>query len=235
MLKFRADRRVSHNDRSGTFRHPVSQLNAEETHKLQQQLPSNPDMSGKRPVSITSESASNHGMVSDLEPNGRTSRSSKKAVTFGKRSNSMRRNPKAEVMKQGWLYKQASNGVKQWNKRWFVLTDHCLFYYKDEKEEAVLGSIPLLSFWISLLQPSDNINRKHAFKISPEGYWKQGYPKPYSPPFRMVSVNLTFALVSRSTGPWWQFWIRDVVRSSGKSLLTPSTPLPLQPAGRAVP
>ncbi|KAK1152178.1 hypothetical protein AOXY_G31414 [Acipenser oxyrinchus oxyrinchus] len=156
----------SHNDRSDTFRHPVSHLNAEETHKLQQQLPSNPDMSGKRPASITSESASNHGMVSDLEPNGRVSRSSKKAVTFGKRSNSMRRNPKAEVMKQGWLYKQASNGVKQWNKRWFVLTDRCLFYYKDEKEEAVLGSIPLLSFWISLLQPSDNINRKHAFKAS---------------------------------------------------------------------
>ncbi|XP_041091831.1 pleckstrin homology domain-containing family A member 6-like isoform X7 [Polyodon spathula] len=174
MLKFRADRRVSHNDRSSTFRHPVNHLNAEETHKLQQQLLSNPDMSGKRPVSITSESASSHGMVSDLEPNGRASRSSKKAVTFGKRSNSMRRNPKAEVMKQGWLYKQASNGVKQWNKRWFVLTDRCLFYYKDEKEEAVLGSIPLLSFWISLLQPSDNINRKHAFKASwcreEEGY-----------------------------------------------------------------
>ncbi|XP_041091826.1 pleckstrin homology domain-containing family A member 6-like isoform X3 [Polyodon spathula] len=172
--KRREQQVAGHNDRSSTFRHPVNHLNAEETHKLQQQLLSNPDMSGKRPVSITSESASSHGMVSDLEPNGRASRSSKKAVTFGKRSNSMRRNPKAEVMKQGWLYKQASNGVKQWNKRWFVLTDRCLFYYKDEKEEAVLGSIPLLSFWISLLQPSDNINRKHAFKASwcreEEGY-----------------------------------------------------------------
>ncbi|MBN3303389.1 PKHA6 protein, partial [Amia calva] len=126
---------------------------------------------GKRPVSIASDVNSNHTMVSDVspeqQPNGRASRSSKKAVTFGKRSNSMRRNPKAEVAKQGWLYKQASNGVKQWNKRWFVLTDRCLFYYKgnddkkwggstvacrivnrntDEKEEGVLGSIPLLSF-----------------------------------------------------------------------------------------
>lgn len=25
---------------------------------------------------------------------------------------------------------QASSGVKQWNKRWFVLVDRCLFYYK---------------------------------------------------------------------------------------------------------
>lgn len=27
---------------------------------------------------------------------------------------------------------QASSGVKQWNKRWFVLVDRCLFYYKGE-------------------------------------------------------------------------------------------------------
>uniref|UniRef100_A0A673YS27 Pleckstrin homology domain containing A6 n=1 Tax=Salmo trutta TaxID=8032 RepID=A0A673YS27_SALTR len=93
------------------------------------------------------------------------SRTPRKAATFGKRSNSMRRNPKAEVTKQGWLYKQASSGVKQWNKRWFVLTDRCLFYYKDEKEEGVLGSLPLLSFGIGGVQTSDNISRKHAFKV----------------------------------------------------------------------
>lgn len=95
----------------------------------------------------------------------RASRTPKKAAMFGKRSNSMRRNPKAVVAKQGWLYKQASSGVKQWNKRWFVLTDRCLFYYKDEKEEGVLGSLPLLSFRIGEVQVLDNISRKHAFKV----------------------------------------------------------------------
>uniref|UniRef100_A0A8B9LJQ7 Pleckstrin homology domain containing, family A member 6 n=1 Tax=Astyanax mexicanus TaxID=7994 RepID=A0A8B9LJQ7_ASTMX len=78
----------------------------------------------------------------------------------------MRRNPKAVVSKQGWLHKQASSGVKQWNKRWFVLTDRCLFYYKDDKEEVVLGSLPLLSFKIGAVQSSDNISRKFAFKVS---------------------------------------------------------------------
>uniref|UniRef100_A0AAY4E081 PH domain-containing protein n=1 Tax=Denticeps clupeoides TaxID=299321 RepID=A0AAY4E081_9TELE len=96
-------------------------------------------------------------------------RTPKRAATFGKRSNSMRRNPKAEVTRQGWLHKQASSGVKQWNKRWFVLTDHCLFYYKDDKEEGVLGSLPLLSFRIGLVQPPDNITRKHAFKVEHAG------------------------------------------------------------------
>uniref|UniRef100_A0A671TX79 Pleckstrin homology domain containing, family A member 6 n=1 Tax=Sparus aurata TaxID=8175 RepID=A0A671TX79_SPAAU len=89
----------------------------------------------------------------------------RKLVTFGKRSNSMRRNPKAEVTKQGWLYKQASSGVRQWNKRWFVLTDRSLFYYKDEKEDTVLGSLPLLSFQIGGVEPLDNITRKFAFKV----------------------------------------------------------------------
>ncbi|KAG9352794.1 hypothetical protein JZ751_017370 [Albula glossodonta] len=146
MLKFRADRRVRSSD-----------------------LDMNGKASGKGPVSIASDVNSNNlTMVSDLspeqQPNGRAPRPSKKAATFGKRSNSMRRNPKAEVAKQGWLYKQASSGVKQWNKRWFVLTDRCLFYYKDEKEDGVLGSLPLLSFRITVAQPSDNISRKYAFK-----------------------------------------------------------------------
>ncbi|XP_016090793.1 pleckstrin homology domain-containing family A member 6-like [Sinocyclocheilus grahami] len=92
-------------------------------------------------------------------------RTPKRAAMFGKRSNSMRRNPNAEVAQQGWLHKQASSGMKQWNKRWFVLTDRCLFYYKDEKEEVVLGSLPLLSFKIGPVQASDNINRKFAFKV----------------------------------------------------------------------
>ncbi|KAM8915382.1 pleckstrin homology domain-containing family A member 6 isoform 21-T29 [Spinachia spinachia] len=112
-------------------------------------------------------------MVSDLatevQPYTPTSRSPKTAATFGKRSNSMRRNPKAEVTKQGWLHKQASSGVKQWNKRWFVLADRCLFYYKDEKEDTVLGSLPLLSFQIKGVEPSDNITRKFALKAQHAG------------------------------------------------------------------
>uniref|UniRef100_A0A7M4EVT7 Pleckstrin homology domain containing A6 n=1 Tax=Crocodylus porosus TaxID=8502 RepID=A0A7M4EVT7_CROPO len=126
---------------------------------------------GKRPAAINSET-SNHAMVSEVpqeRPNGRASRPSRKGIAFGKRSNSMKRNPNAAVTRSGWLYKQASSGVKQWNKRWFVLVDRCLFYYKDEKEENILGSIPLLSFRVAAVQPSDNISRKHTFKAEHAG------------------------------------------------------------------
>ncbi|XP_068397654.1 pleckstrin homology domain-containing family A member 6 [Eschrichtius robustus] len=126
---------------------------------------------GKRPTTTNSD-LSNHNMVSEVPPERpsiRATRTSRKAIAFGKRSHSMKRNPSAPVTKAGWLFKQASSGVKQWNKRWFVLVDRCLFYYKDEKEESVLGSVPLLSFRVAAVQPSDNISRKHTFKAEHAG------------------------------------------------------------------
>ncbi|KAG7521841.1 hypothetical protein JOB18_007829 [Solea senegalensis] len=99
-------------------------------------------------------------------PAGRPSRPSKKIHNFGKRSNSIRRNPGAPVVKKNWLYKQDSTGMKLWKKRWFVLSDMCLFYYRDEKEEGILGSILLPSFHVSMLSVDDHINRKYAFKAT---------------------------------------------------------------------
>ncbi|KAK7891066.1 hypothetical protein WMY93_023029 [Mugilogobius chulae] len=96
----------------------------------------------------------------------RASRPSKKIHNFGKRSNSIRRNPGAPVIKKNWLYKQDSTGMKLWKKRWFVLSDLCLFYYRDEKEEGILGSILLPSFHVSMLSVDDHINRKYAFKAT---------------------------------------------------------------------
>ncbi|XP_042693565.1 pleckstrin homology domain-containing family A member 5 isoform X3 [Centrocercus urophasianus] len=124
----------------------------------------------ERPVSVICE-ATNYNLTSDyaahpMSPVGRTSRSSKKVHNFGKRSNSIKRNPNAPVVRRGWLYKQDSTGMKLWKKRWFVLSDLCLFYYRDEKEEGILGSILLPSFQISVLSPEDHINRKYAFKAA---------------------------------------------------------------------
>ncbi|XP_067287782.1 pleckstrin homology domain-containing family A member 6 isoform X10 [Pseudorasbora parva] len=167
----------SQNDPNGTVGHQqVIQTHLEDNGPLKPLLSSDSEMNGKAggrgPVNRVSEAnsnANNLSMVSEMPPDSqnhtRGARTPKRAATFGKRSNSMRRNPNAEVARQGWLHKQASSGVKQWNKRWFVLTDRCLFYYKDDKEEGVLGSLPLLSFKIGPVQASDNISRKFAFKV----------------------------------------------------------------------
>ncbi|XP_024911672.1 pleckstrin homology domain-containing family A member 5 isoform X2 [Cynoglossus semilaevis] len=178
---------INHNERKVTCKHPVSGLPSQDNcifvvnehvncGKLSYpalsrsaiKAPTNEKKDKAR--SIMSE-VSNDTMVSDpaansSSPAGRPSRPSKKIHNFGKRSNSIRRNPNAPVVKRNWLYKQDSTGMKLWKKRWFVLSDLCLFYYRDEKEEGILGSILLPSFRISMLSVDDHINRKYAFKAT---------------------------------------------------------------------
>ncbi|KAG8513760.1 Pleckstrin homology domain-containing family A member 5, partial [Galemys pyrenaicus] len=163
-----------HNERKVTCKHPVtghpSQDNCIFVVNEQTVATMTSEEKKERPLSMINE-ASNYNMTSDyavhpMSPVGRSSRASKKVHNFGKRSNSIKRNPNAPVVRRGWLYKQDSTGMKLWKKRWFVLSDLCLFYYRDEKEEGILGSILLPSFQIALLTSEDHINRKYAFKAA---------------------------------------------------------------------
>ncbi|KAF6121055.1 pleckstrin homology domain containing A5 [Phyllostomus discolor] len=165
---------INHNERKVTCKHPVTGQPSQDNCIFVVNEQTVPTMTSEekkeRPVSMINE-ASNYNMTSDyavhpLSPVGRTSRASKKVHNFGKRSNSIKRNPNAPVVRRGWLYKQDSTGMKLWKKRWFVLSDLCLFYYRDEKEEGILGSILLPSFQIAMLTSEDHINRKYAFKAA---------------------------------------------------------------------
>uniref|UniRef100_H3A658 PH domain-containing protein n=1 Tax=Latimeria chalumnae TaxID=7897 RepID=H3A658_LATCH len=93
----------------------------------------------------------------------------KKIHSFGKREHSIRRDPNSPVLIRGWLYKQDSSGLKMWKRRWFVLSNFCLFYYRDSREETVLGSIPLPSYIISAANPKEVKSRKYAFKAAHPG------------------------------------------------------------------
>ncbi|XP_014874316.1 pleckstrin homology domain-containing family A member 5-like isoform X9 [Poecilia latipinna] len=190
MLKFRVTHGSSHNERKVTCKHPVSGIpsqdncifvvNEQPAPKASAEQESSTDKK-ERPMSIMSE-ASNYTGGSDYSTfpgspattvttvtttsSTRPSRSSKKVHNFGKRSNSIKRNLNAPVVKRNWLYKQDSTGMKLWKKRWFVLSDMCLFYYRDEKEDSILGSILLPSFHISMLSVDDHISKKYAFKAT---------------------------------------------------------------------
>ncbi|XP_062850697.1 pleckstrin homology domain-containing family A member 5 isoform X6 [Trichomycterus rosablanca] len=165
---------IDHNERKVTCKHPVTGVPSQDNCIFvvnEQPAPKAPATEKKeRPTSIMSE-ASNYTGGSDYtthqsSPTVRQSRSLKKVHNFGKRSNSIRRNPNALVVKRNWMYKQDSAGMKMWKKRWFVLSDMCLFYYKDEKEEGILGSILLPSFHVSMLSVDDHISKKYAFKAT---------------------------------------------------------------------
>ncbi|XP_070347373.1 pleckstrin homology domain-containing family A member 7 isoform X35 [Equus asinus] len=159
----------SHNQQTTAFRHPVSgQFSPENSEFILQEEP-NPHMSkqerNQRPSSMVSET-STAGTTSTVEakPGPKIIKSSNKVHSFGKRDQSIRRNPNVPVVVRGWLHKQDSSGMRLWKRRWFVLADYCLFYYKDSREEVVLGSIPLPSYVISPVAPEDRISRKYSFK-----------------------------------------------------------------------
>ncbi|XP_077567741.1 pleckstrin homology domain-containing family A member 5-like isoform X11 [Stigmatopora nigra] len=165
---------INHNERKVTCKHPVSGLPSQDNciFVINEQSASKVPLNEKKEqLRSTMSETSNNAGGSDSAANqssaaARASRPPNKLHNFGKRSNSIRRNPSAPVIKRNWLYKQDSTGMKLWKKRWFVLSDLCLFYYRDEKEEGILGSILLPSFHVSMLSVDDHITRKYAFKAT---------------------------------------------------------------------
>ncbi|XP_031657528.1 pleckstrin homology domain-containing family A member 7 isoform X18 [Oncorhynchus kisutch] len=166
---------INHNQRTTTFRHPVTgQMSQENVGFILQEMPggrmSNPQQADLRPSSTISEaSTAVTTSTVDTTSGSKGSRSSGRVHSFGKREQSIKRNPNVPVVVRGWLYKQDGSGMRLWKRKWFVLADYCLFYYKDSREESVLGSIPLPSYVVSAVEPEDHISRKYAFKAEHGG------------------------------------------------------------------
>nr|XP_056707126.1 pleckstrin homology domain-containing family A member 7 [Euleptes europaea] len=160
---------IDHNQQTTTFKHPVTGQFSPENVEFILQEEHNLHMSkhpiNQRPSSMVSEtSTAVTTSTIDTKPSCQVVKSGNKIHSFGKRDHAIRRNPNVPVVVRGWLHKQDSSGMRLWKRRWFVLADFCLFYYKDSREESVLGSIPLPSYVISSVGTEDHINRKYSFK-----------------------------------------------------------------------
>ncbi|XP_063622532.1 uncharacterized protein LOC134794690 isoform X1 [Cydia splendana] len=117
---------------------------------------------------------SNVGVVSPMKSSESSSPSIKSPSSDSRRSSGgtqalrspiAQRLPSAPVTMSGILYKQGSDGLKVWRKRWFVLSEYCLFYYKSHDEEKLLGSVLLPSYKVSACTADDKVLRKFAFKL----------------------------------------------------------------------
>ncbi|XP_067352477.1 pleckstrin homology domain-containing family A member 7 isoform X6 [Channa argus] len=172
---------INHNLRATSFRHPVTgQISAENTeYTLQDRIESRMSKSAAthRSPSMVTESRKAVTAAADTTSGSKGSRGMGKVHSFGKRDHAIKRNLNVPVVVRGWLYKQDSSGMRLWKRKWFVLSDYCLFYYKDSREETVLGSIPLPSYVIAPVEPDDHINRKYAFKASHTGMRSYIYNK----------------------------------------------------------
>ncbi|KAK7475958.1 hypothetical protein BaRGS_00032777 [Batillaria attramentaria] len=82
---------------------------------------------------------------------------------------SAKRNPDAQVVRRGFLYRLESGGlVKAWKRRWCVLADFALFVYKSDDEKSALGSILLPGYRILPCSSEDSVQRDFAFKVEHE-------------------------------------------------------------------
>ncbi|XP_064571050.1 pleckstrin homology domain-containing family A member 7 isoform X3 [Zonotrichia leucophrys gambelii] len=165
---------IDHNQQTTSFRHPVTGQVSPENIEFILREEQNSSMSNQqinqRPSSMVSEtSTAVTTSAVDAKPGSKVVKTGSKVHSFGKREQAIRRNPNVPVIVRGWLHKQDSSGMRLWKRRWFVLADFCLFYYKDSREESVLGSIPLPSYVISPVGPEDRINRKFSFKAEHTG------------------------------------------------------------------
>uniref|UniRef100_A0AAR2J3A9 Pleckstrin homology domain containing, family A member 7b n=1 Tax=Pygocentrus nattereri TaxID=42514 RepID=A0AAR2J3A9_PYGNA len=138
---------INHNQRSTAFRHPVTgQISPENTDFILQEQsnsrmskpppePGPPSMVSESLTAVTSTTVDTTSGVKSVKPSG-------KVHSFGKRDHAIKRNPNVPVVVRGWLYKQDSSGMRLWKRKWFVLSDYCLFYYKGESRLSRL-TVPL--------------------------------------------------------------------------------------------
>jgi hypothetical protein len=78
----------------------------------------------------------------------------------------LKRDPDANVTLSGWLHKQGSRPPKTWKKRWFILSEYCLFYYKSPSETQAHARILLPGYEITPVTREDKIGKKFAFKAA---------------------------------------------------------------------
>uniref|UniRef100_A0A3Q3SXZ0 Pleckstrin homology domain containing, family A member 7b n=1 Tax=Mastacembelus armatus TaxID=205130 RepID=A0A3Q3SXZ0_9TELE len=173
---------INHNLKATSFRHPVTgEISPENTeYTLQDRIElrmSKSAVNQRSPSMVTEASKTVTSAAVDTSSGTKSSRATGKVHSFGKRDHAIKRNLNIPVVVRGWLYKQDSSGMRLWKRKWFVLSDYCLFYYKDSREETVLGSIPLPSYVIAPVEPDDHINRKYAFKASHTGMRSYIYNK----------------------------------------------------------
>lgn len=87
----------------------------------------------------------------------------------GLRSPAAKRPLSAPVALQGWLHKQGSEGLMLWKKRWFVLSEYCLFYYKGQPTLVFFSSELRVASCFSLKKPLSSSISSSSFRLTVQG------------------------------------------------------------------
>lgn len=156
-----------HNQATQTVPQTVSQTGSypERQHQLQQQQQNELPFDQTHQRSINAAILRNEINLSNPLTFKKSVPSTVNSPTKLQKSPVTKRPNSSAVTFSGWLYKQGSDGLRVWRKRWFVLSDYCLYYYKSAEEDKQLGSILLPSYSASICLPDAKNYRKFSFKL----------------------------------------------------------------------
>ncbi|XP_070579908.1 cytohesin-1-like isoform X1 [Ptychodera flava] len=65
--------------------------------------------------------------------------------------------------KEGWLLKQGGR-VKNWKRRWFILTDNCLYYFEYTTDKEPRGIIPLENLSVKCIESKES-KKSYSFEL----------------------------------------------------------------------
>merc|ERR1719493_205535 len=69
-----------------------------------------------------------------------------------------------KIAKEGWLQKK-SRHLGLWRRRWFVLSEHTLYSFKNEKVYESATELIDLRVYSSVKSSTDSTNKAHSFDV----------------------------------------------------------------------
>ncbi|XP_035261595.1 cytohesin-1-like isoform X2 [Anguilla anguilla] len=110
--------------------------------------------------------------------------------------------------REGWLLKLGGGRVKTWKRRWFILTDNCLYYFEYTTDKEPRGIIPLEN--LSIRQVEDS-KKPHCFELFiPDSKDRVIKACKTEADGRMVQGNHTFYRISAPTAEEMEEWINSI-------------------------
>uniref|UniRef100_A0A8C7DHZ8 Cytohesin 1b n=1 Tax=Oncorhynchus kisutch TaxID=8019 RepID=A0A8C7DHZ8_ONCKI len=113
--------------------------------------------------------------------------------------------------REGWLLKLAGGRVKTWKRRWFILTDNCLYYFEYTTDKEPRGIIPLENLSI---REVDDSKKPNCFELFIPDHRDQVIKAcKTEADGRVVEGNHTFYRISAPTAEEKEEWITSIKKA----------------------
>ncbi|XP_018593844.1 cytohesin-3-like isoform X2 [Scleropages formosus] len=115
--------------------------------------------------------------------------------------------------REGWLLKMGGR-VKTWKRRWFILTDSCLYYFKYTTDKEPRGIIPLENLCVREIE---DLNKQYCLEIyNPKSKGQKIKACKTENDGRVVEGKHQSYRISASTAEERDEWIQSIRASTSK-------------------